>query len=150
MSMITRCPACGTSFRVMPQHLQAQHGMVRCGRCATVFDGFKALATQRDVSPLEAPPPAVAIHGGSGIAEISTPSTDDVAPPPPELQSEPSNFEPTTPAPVQAVIAHEPKASVPLQRVVVPGPATPVQARTAIEPEPLVPDRLQPVVTPEL
>jgi hypothetical protein len=25
--------------------LQAQHGSVRCGRCATVFDGFKALAT---------------------------------------------------------------------------------------------------------
>ena len=28
-----------------PPQLQAQHGMVRCGRCANVFDGFKTLAT---------------------------------------------------------------------------------------------------------
>ncbi len=45
MSMTTQCPSCDTTFRVTPQQLQAQHGMVRCGRCATVFDGFKALAT---------------------------------------------------------------------------------------------------------
>ena len=48
MSMVTQCPACGTSFRVTPPQLQAQHGMVRCGRCAQVFDGFETLATQRD------------------------------------------------------------------------------------------------------
>jgi predicted Zn finger-like uncharacterized protein len=51
MSMITKCPACSTAFRVTPQHLQAQHGLVRCGRCATVFDGFKSLATQSDAMP---------------------------------------------------------------------------------------------------
>ena len=45
MSMTTQCPDCGTRFRVTPQHLQSQQGLVRCGRCATVFDGFKALAT---------------------------------------------------------------------------------------------------------
>ena len=51
MSMITQCPACGTAFRVTPPQLQAQHGMVRCGRCAQVFDGFETLATQRDDQP---------------------------------------------------------------------------------------------------
>jgi len=45
MSMTTRCPSCGTTFRVTPQQLQSKQGMVRCGRCATAFDGFKALAT---------------------------------------------------------------------------------------------------------
>ena len=45
MSMTTQCPSCGTTFRVTPQQLQSQQGMVRCGRCATVFDGFQALAT---------------------------------------------------------------------------------------------------------
>ena len=54
MSMVTKCPTCATTFRVTPQQLQAQHGMVRCGRCANVFDGFKALATLRDDTPLEA------------------------------------------------------------------------------------------------
>jgi len=45
MSMVTRCPACATLFRVVPQQLQARQGQVRCGRCTTVFDGFKGLAT---------------------------------------------------------------------------------------------------------
>lgn len=45
MSMVTRCPACGTLFRVTPLQLQARAGTVRCGRCASVFDGFRDLAT---------------------------------------------------------------------------------------------------------
>ena len=44
MSMATRCPSCETLFNVTPQQLQAHDGQVRCGRCRTVFDGFKALA----------------------------------------------------------------------------------------------------------
>ena len=48
MSMVTRCPACITVFRVTPQQLQAHRGQVRCGRCMTVFDGFGALATLPD------------------------------------------------------------------------------------------------------
>jgi predicted Zn finger-like uncharacterized protein len=42
--MITKCPACGTLFRVTPEQLQARGGTVRCGRCMTVFDATKALA----------------------------------------------------------------------------------------------------------
>ncbi len=50
MSIVTKCPGCGTTFRVTPLQLQAQHGMVRCGRCAQVFDGFKTLATLPDTT----------------------------------------------------------------------------------------------------
>src|SRR5688572_22494841 len=53
MAMLTRCPACNTSFRVAPAHLQAQQGMVRCGRCMTVFDGFKTLSTVEDATALQ-------------------------------------------------------------------------------------------------
>src|SRR3990170_6732434 len=64
MSMITQCPSCGTTFRVTPQQLQAQHGMVRCGRCAHVFDGFATLATLGDDRPPDAEAqPAVADSG---------------------------------------------------------------------------------------
>ena len=48
MPMVTRCPSCGTLFRVTPQQLQAHRGQVRCGRCMTVFDGFTMLATLPD------------------------------------------------------------------------------------------------------
>ena len=59
MAMVTRCPACNTVFRVGPQQLQAQQGMVRCGRCMTVFDGFKALSTAPEPGmPEAAPEPA--------------------------------------------------------------------------------------------
>ncbi|MGQ0524038.1 MAG: DUF3426 domain-containing protein [Betaproteobacteria bacterium] len=45
MAMATRCPACGTLFRITPPQLQARAGAVRCGRCTSVFDGFGNLAT---------------------------------------------------------------------------------------------------------
>lgn len=53
MSMTTQCPACGTKFRVTPQQLQTQRGRVRCGRCATVFDGFRSLASEPERSALD-------------------------------------------------------------------------------------------------
>jgi predicted Zn finger-like uncharacterized protein len=46
--MITKCPACDTTFRVTSEQLQARAGKVRCGRCMTVFDAAKALATVAD------------------------------------------------------------------------------------------------------
>lgn len=48
--MITKCPECGTLFRVTPEQLQARQGQVRCGRCMTVFDGVKALTTLQDAA----------------------------------------------------------------------------------------------------
>lgn len=36
---ITRCPHCGTRFRALDEQLAARGGLVRCGKCAAVFDG---------------------------------------------------------------------------------------------------------------
>ena len=60
MGMVTRCPACNTQFRVASPQLQARHGMVRCGRCLTVFDGFKTLTTAPDTRAPEIAPAAPA------------------------------------------------------------------------------------------
>ena len=38
MSFITRCPACATAFKVVPDQLKISDGWVRCGQCQTVFD----------------------------------------------------------------------------------------------------------------
>lgn len=43
MTLVARCPACGTNFRVQPAQLAAKGGKVRCGKCAAVFDGVSAL-----------------------------------------------------------------------------------------------------------
>jgi predicted Zn finger-like uncharacterized protein len=38
MSLITRCPACGTMFKVVPDQLRISEGWVRCGHCSEIFD----------------------------------------------------------------------------------------------------------------
>jgi predicted Zn finger-like uncharacterized protein len=38
MSFTTRCPACATMFRVVPDQLKISDGWVRCGHCSDVFD----------------------------------------------------------------------------------------------------------------
>jgi predicted Zn finger-like uncharacterized protein len=53
MVMATRCPSCETVFRVTPQQMQARQGQVRCGRCMTVFDGFRSLTTLPDGATVE-------------------------------------------------------------------------------------------------
>jgi predicted Zn finger-like uncharacterized protein len=47
MNLTTRCPSCGTAFRVQPAQLSARGGKVRCGKCSGVFDGVKALVRGR-------------------------------------------------------------------------------------------------------
>lgn len=36
-NMVTRCPQCGTSFRITPAQLQSARGAVRCGACLHIF-----------------------------------------------------------------------------------------------------------------
>ncbi|MDD2545077.1 MAG: DUF3426 domain-containing protein [Burkholderiaceae bacterium] len=38
MSQITRCPSCGTKFKVVADQLRVSEGWVRCGHCEDIFD----------------------------------------------------------------------------------------------------------------
>ena len=60
--MITRCPNCGTTFRVQAAQLAQRSGRVRCGKCSTVFDGVASLSepAERDESASE-PSPQLAL-----------------------------------------------------------------------------------------
>ena len=51
--MITRCPKCGTAFRVTPSQLQSAKGAVRCGSCLNVFKAQEYLvaSTTAPTSP---------------------------------------------------------------------------------------------------
>lgn len=38
MSWFTRCPACGVTYRVLPDQLKVAQGWLRCGQCQQSFD----------------------------------------------------------------------------------------------------------------
>ena len=91
MSLITRCPACGTMFKVVSDQLKVSQGWVRCGQCASVFDASLHLQIenlQQTASGLPTEPEAGAILPDStlGSAESTeqspqseTPKTLEVA-----------------------------------------------------------------------
>ena len=48
MSLATRCPSCGTAFRVAQDQLKVSQGWVRCGQCDAVFNAVEGLFDLRD------------------------------------------------------------------------------------------------------
>ena len=79
MHFTTRCPACGTMFRVVPDQLKISDGWVRCGHCADVFDATLYLETWNP--PVAAggsagagePVPSDAVSNGQAVPSASTP-----------------------------------------------------------------------------
>src|SRR5580765_5872930 len=73
MSLVTRCPACATAFKVVRDQLRISDGWVRCGRCSQVFDATQSLqSTGEDEAAvsLSAPAPSFA---DSASAPVRTP-----------------------------------------------------------------------------
>jgi len=50
LSLVTRCPACSTQFKVVRDQLRISDGWVRCGRCSQVFDASLDLRESTDVT----------------------------------------------------------------------------------------------------
>ena len=61
MNLITRCPSCGTTFRVQPTQLSVRGGKVRCGKCGTVFNGVAALVEQPSATARPEPSPQLGL-----------------------------------------------------------------------------------------
>lgn len=53
MAIVTLCPQCQTGFVILPEHLSAADGWVRCGRCAHVFAVEKHLYEMDDPKPVQ-------------------------------------------------------------------------------------------------
>ncbi|VFR29377.1 Probable transmembrane protein [plant metagenome] len=56
MVMNTRCPQCGATFKVQAEQLRLRGGLVRCGNCAAVFDGYACLTSADEPLPRRQPP----------------------------------------------------------------------------------------------
>lgn len=88
MSLITRCPACGTMFKVVADQLRVSQGWVRCGNCSDVFDAGTHLQPA-NVAPSASEDPSP--PSSTAVTEVSEP--EEQSPPPavttaPELASE--------------------------------------------------------------
>ena len=90
MSMITRCPACETMFRVVPDQLRISAGWVRCGQCDEVFDASAHLVNDTPAA------------GSSELAPMSTPQVSEASEPIPPVPEPVPVPEPTPPLPVPA------------------------------------------------
>ena len=66
MTLVTRCPACGTHFKVVRDQMRISQGWVRCGRCSEVFDASQALREVDD--SVLAPQASVPESSFQGIA----------------------------------------------------------------------------------
>jgi len=87
MKMTTRCPACGTAFRVQADQLAARDGQVRCGQCSTVFDAQATLVTEPDPERVVAPPPRPATKRSEELARVEAAVSEPLGrplPPPSE------------------------------------------------------------------
>ena len=157
MSLATRCPACGTVFRVVSDQLKVSEGWVRCGRCAEVFNAAQRLFDlEQDAAAASLVPPAATPLPPRPLAEVHRLPLRDpgaavarvgaaLAPPSTLAQPEAQQAapEPTpVPAPVQAPAeSEEPTeqpaavaAEAPIETTAEPVPADRIDAVPAAEP----------------
>ena len=121
MNLATRCPACGTVFRVVPDQLKVSDGWVRCGRCTEVFNAGQRLFDLEQESPPALTPSdpvpgrsaeVLPLHGGNRQDDTALPleTTDpaDAEAPTPALPPEPPEppGEPPPAPPAEAAADH--------------------------------------------
>lgn len=81
MSLVTRCPVCGTAFRVQSSQLAAHSGTVRCGKCGSVFNGVAALIEDGEERVAFEPSPQLGLFDPSRRpAPSAVPAADGVVP----------------------------------------------------------------------
>lgn len=104
--MRTRCPECGTVFRVTSEQLRRKAGKVRCGNCQAVFNAFDQWQSDTDdetpiASSLEASPQPVPEEESAAsvlapIALVAETTIESTPAPQPEQapEREPAPFDP--------------------------------------------------------
>jgi predicted Zn finger-like uncharacterized protein len=95
-TVLTRCPACETHFRVTAEQLKARSGRVRCGECHHVFNALDSLIEEPMVvvAPLVAESPQTNLAGFTSETGAEAPYLDagmDVAAVPPAPTIEPED-----------------------------------------------------------
>lgn len=132
--MLTRCPACDTTFRITPEQLKARKGKVRCGECQHVFNAIETLIEEPARVPA-ATPPAVLPPRPGAAEEPAAPliQTPAAVPPAPTLAPDatPGSEPGADPVTAAATVDTPPVADAPT-----PAAEHPVEHAAAPEPVP--------------
>jgi len=81
MALTTRCPHCGTAFKVVADQLRVRNGLVRCGVCTRVFDGYEAIVDEDMPVLAPAPEPVVPPAVKPQVPPVVQPVVPPAAPP---------------------------------------------------------------------
>jgi predicted Zn finger-like uncharacterized protein len=98
MSLVTRCPKCQSAFEVSTDLLKLHDGLVRCGQCSHVFDGFANLQaalptlTRKVQSPASAPSQALSQAPTPTPTQTAVSEAPPPEPPAPAQPAAPSVF----------------------------------------------------------
>ena len=117
MSLITRCTACQTLFKVVPDQLRISDGWVRCGQCGEIFDAAQNLLVGSEEPEAASPIAEDAILQGTAM-DRST----DAAPAAVVLAPEPA---------IEAVLTPPPEPNESVQAL-----ATPTDPVADVSPAP--------------
>lgn len=77
MNGITRCPECGTRFKVTDAQLDAHEGLVRCGHCHGIFDARKQLQSDEPSPQLSLPIEPMPQQGGIDLTPVHVPQLEE-------------------------------------------------------------------------
>lgn len=129
MSLVTRCPSCATTFKVVRDQLRISDGWVRCGRCSKVFDATLDLQESPDAAsqaPAQTPE-----QGGDAPADEADPLSEPASLPEPEPEPEAVAPSPPPVWPDIGVVADEPWPTPPAPGE--PAEPMPVLARASLD-----------------
>lgn len=130
MSLATRCPACGTVFRVVQDQLRVSQGWVRCGRCSEAFNALESMIDLTAPRPAPDPAPGPAAEAPAQPQVAAATAEPSAAPQPVPATKAVAE----APAPAAAEAAHEaPPAAAPSPEPKAEPPAEPAAATTTIE-----------------
>ncbi|WP_062066280.1 DUF3426 domain-containing protein [Cellvibrio sp. OA-2007] len=132
--MITRCPKCGTAFRVTPSQLQSAKGAVRCGSCLHVFKAQEYVAATPAKNNTASSPSSIATAKPSVTAAATktvpakTPPTTKVTTQTqtPASKSATATAQPAILSAIKPLPVEPPKASVTATPATKPAAAKPV------------------------
>jgi len=96
-ALATRCPACGTVFRVVPDQLRVSDGWVRCDRCREVFNASETLMDAETGARQSLPGPGRQTVPAATDNAVSLEPNVTAAPPTPEPAVEPVAESPIEP-----------------------------------------------------